>query len=256
MEGGRRSRPILVHQISAVRQSGQGDVGFVLWPSSVYLARYLTQTPAGVEAVSGKRVVELGCGCGVTGLAVALLSSTPTTTTISSSPPPPPPPASVTLTDFNDAVVANAAFNLALNDLSAPRHTACRFDFYASSLSPALSVEGSVDTIIAADVVCCAEDATALASALAKLLSNNRSAVAHVVFASGKHRFGVDDFPREARRRRGEGLLLESSTVISPTDPGREQLFRGAELTAGYDEKAMTFVHHRLRFCEEGSSFE
>ena len=46
-----------------------GSTGNQVWPSGSLLAELLLERP---ELVRGKRVVELGAGCGVAGLAAAL----------------------------------------------------------------------------------------------------------------------------------------------------------------------------------------
>jgi hypothetical protein len=48
------------------------DTGLVMWPSSVMLARYLTQHPSIVRDCSGD-ILELGAGCGLVGLTAARL---------------------------------------------------------------------------------------------------------------------------------------------------------------------------------------
>ena len=58
---------ILINQVTD-RQSAQKDVGYVMWPSAVVLSRWLVSNPTELR---GKTVLELGAGCGLTGLVAA-----------------------------------------------------------------------------------------------------------------------------------------------------------------------------------------
>ena len=73
------------------------DVGVrKLWEAGAALTEYLMEHP---ELVRGKHVVELGAGVGLTGLVIAGLCGT----------------ASVHMTDYTDATLANMEHNVALN---------------------------------------------------------------------------------------------------------------------------------------------
>ena len=71
--------------------------GWTVWGSSVIAARYLAQVGASGQ-LAGTRVLELGAGCGLAGLAAAQHA-----------------PAQVWLTDFNAATVANLRANAEAN---------------------------------------------------------------------------------------------------------------------------------------------
>merc|ERR1719469_112706 len=49
-----------------------GCTGLRMWSCALLLARELTKAP---ELVAGRRVVELGCGCGLAGVVAALLGA-------------------------------------------------------------------------------------------------------------------------------------------------------------------------------------
>jgi predicted nicotinamide N-methyase len=95
-----------VHAAPAPQQ--QHDVtGWTVWGSSVILARFLLQH--GARLVAGHDVIELGAGCGLSGLAVAQRCA----------------PARVQLTDFNAATVDNLGANAAANAASCAAPLCC-----------------------------------------------------------------------------------------------------------------------------------
>ncbi|KAI3367741.1 hypothetical protein L3Q82_026581 [Scortum barcoo] len=68
-----------------VKQCYMGDVGCVVWDAAIVLAKYLEtrqfyDPPSGVNAWSGRRVVELGAGTGAVGLMAATLGAQVTVT--------------------------------------------------------------------------------------------------------------------------------------------------------------------------------
>jgi hypothetical protein len=73
--------------------------GLGIWPSAVLMARYAVQMQ---ELLRGQVVVELGCGCGIPGLAVARYCEAKR----------------VYLTDIHHPTIENLHHNLTLNDLS------------------------------------------------------------------------------------------------------------------------------------------
>ena len=76
-----------------VRMKSQDDVGLVVWPVAVAMARFFLHTTMRAR-VAGKHVLELGCGPGATGLAVAPFA------------------ASTILSDFNRLVLQSTARNV------------------------------------------------------------------------------------------------------------------------------------------------
>lgn len=170
---------VLIHQI-AHRQSAQVDVGYVLWPSAVVLSSYLEQN---AEVLSGT-ILELGSGCGLTGLCAAVQAQQNNVNDCR-----------VTLTDFNPTVLENLRQNILLNDVS-DRCDAIGLDFYQQSGHGNVwtDTEGRphepVDVVLAADVICQESDAQALSKTLCNALKP--TGTAFVVCAKATHRFGVE----------------------------------------------------------------
>jgi predicted nicotinamide N-methyase len=189
---------ILINQVTD-RQSAQKDVGFVMWPSAVVLSRWLVSNPSELH---GKNVLELGAGCGLTGLVAAKilqdfkneidnkLPPSETTTTAS------PDSGGVVLSDFNETVLKNLSGNIGLNDLNKIA-IAEGLDFYQQDPNGngRRTIDGIRHTdlselILAADVICQPEDAFAAARTIASALKEGCKAI--VVSADSKHRFGVE----------------------------------------------------------------
>ena len=105
---------VLIHQVTA-RQGAQEDVGFVMWPSAVALSSWVATNP---EAIIGKHILEIGAGCGLTGLAAAAIVAEAKDGN-----------SRVILTDFNNTVLQNADRNIRLNSLDTVASTA-KLDFY------------------------------------------------------------------------------------------------------------------------------
>ena len=171
--------PFLIDQVSNVRQTGQDDVGFVMWPSAVVLALFVALKPA---LVRGKSVLELGAGCGLTGLVCGAAGA-----------------ASVVATDFSPLVLANLDLNVRINEL-ADRVSTELLDFYQQSgtsaagwLSPGSDgPRPPAQVVVAADVICKDSDAGAAARSVFDCLAVGGEAF--VVSGTGDHRFGVDLF--------------------------------------------------------------
>lgn len=185
------STQILMNQVTC-RQSAQEDVGFVLWPSSVILTRWILTNPS---VIRNKHILELGAGCGLVGIAIALMKTCCH---------------SITLSDFNDTVLKNITLNIYLNDV-VDVATCQKLDFYdnhatthddcddgddnntTTPTNP--SEKGYYDLIVAADVICNPSDATAVAQTIKNQLASDGEAV--VICANAEHRFGVDTFATE-----------------------------------------------------------
>lgn len=208
---------VLVNQVPD-RQSAQKDVGFVMWPSAVVLSRWLVSNPT---ELYGKTVLELGAGCGLTGLVASKIiqdftnkqggeepSSSSDTESSNCG--------SVILSDFNETVVKNLKGNIALNDLSSIT-SAEGLDFYQQDPegNGRITIDGVkhtdlADVIIAADVICQPEDAFAAARSIAAALKEGGKAI--VVSADSKHRFGVEKL-EEACLVVGSLSILSKSSV-------------------------------------------
>lgn len=153
-------------------------------------------------------ILELGSGCGLSGLVAARFCQR-----LGLKPP------SVVLTDFNARVLENLRRNIGLNDLSNICSVA-KLDFYQQSgvsVNHWKTMDGAlrdpVDVILAADVICQASDAVAIANTIHDVLKLDGSA--YVVCADAKHRFGVDRLLGECQR---VGLTVSTQTVICSPD--------------------------------------
>jgi predicted nicotinamide N-methyase len=198
---------ILINQVTSRRQSAQKDVGFVMWPSAVVLARWIVSNP---NEFRGKRILELGSGCGLAGLVAGKIvhhdyckdnkhddnnnnnkETTGLKSGIENS-------GCVILSDFNETVVKNIEGNLELNNLN-EIGTAEGLDFYQQDTKGDgwMTIDGVkrtdlFDIIIASDVICQPEDAFAAARSIAATLKEGGKAI--MVSADSKHRFGVEKF--------------------------------------------------------------
>jgi len=194
---------ILFHQVPR-RQSSQADVGFVMWPSAVILAHYIVDNP---HLVQNKTVIELGSGCGLTGLVAAVMGAK-----------------SVIQTDCNDIVLHNLRDNILLNaELLLPCDVSvAKLDFYlqqghrddASATGKWCSDEEDVardpvSVVLAADVICKPSDSVAVSKSIHDCLLPGGNA--YVICANAKHRFGVDSFEVESQRI---GLEVVKTTAL------------------------------------------
>ena len=220
----------MVRQVTE-RQSAQDDVGFVMWPSAVALSSWLLDNVELLVANKPKTILEIGSGCGLTGLVAGRIVQK-----YGRSKPLPTPgieivdeasnmnmPPSVILSDFNRKVLTNIDQNIQLNGLEAISK-AFHLDFY---LQPGDNHEGGwrgcelsqlivrqegvdndhdhdhdhqsgVDLIIAADTICKASDAVAVSKTIYDALVPGGEAI--VVSANAKHRFGVEIFEDECKK--------------------------------------------------------
>jgi predicted nicotinamide N-methyase len=298
---------ILISQITK-RQSAQADVGFVMWPSAIVLARYLITNPQCITSFQKKddnqnnskcattyTIMELGAGCGLVGITAARIilssrehinrsnitkrsnsfhvnddnktSNDRNEETV------------VVITDVNEVVLQNIMYNIELNNVTSvtsvakldfykqsgdchlgkwvaeeciPRRTTGNNSYIASSTindedkgrgegsEETISIErerrGSVDVILAADIICQPEDAIAVSKTIYDAL--RPGGIALVVCANAEHRYGVEYFARECDER---GMLVSSTDVATMYNG---ELLSGTimETAAGYIEgMRMTF---------------
>lgn len=227
--GGHHDHPttILISQVT-VRQTSQGDVGYVMWPSAIVLSRWLLSNP---ENILGKSVLEVGAGCGLVGIAAARIFAQSSCEVKKC----------VTITDVNDLVIDNIAKNIVLNDVS---DVACvaKLDFYEQTGKNVSGkwIEGftfedrdPVEVILAADIICQPSDAVAAAKTLFDALVPTGRAF--VVCADSEHRFGIEIFQEECER---VGLVVTTTNVADMS----EDLLSDCHSTSGYvDGMNLTF---------------
>jgi len=219
---------VLIQQVQ-VRQSAQDDVGFVMWPSAVVLSKWIANNR---ERFAGKDVIEIGAGCGLTGLAAALMTQS----------------RSIVLTDFNDVVLQNLERNIKLNGVD---HvcSAKKLDFYAQDGDSDCGwLDGpgvrnkQVDYVIAADIICKPDDAVAAAKTCFDTLKCGGEAF--IICGDSKHRYGVDIFEKECTKL---GLCV-STQDVKELGMCEDDTKQGIHLTAGYVEgMRLKFFHLKKR---------
>jgi predicted nicotinamide N-methyase len=96
-----RDQDALVDQVQSEEDLANFPYGLMLWPSALGLAEALATDEAAKSAVAGRRVLELGCGVGLAGLAARALGGAE----------------SVTQTDYQPDALALAAHNARANEV-------------------------------------------------------------------------------------------------------------------------------------------
>ena len=202
----------------------------MLWPAARVLARWLLRTapawlPTAIEPVNC-RLLELGAGIGLTGLASAQVVG------------------SVCLTDFQSAVLANLEYNAALvSDSSSAARTS-----EATPLPPGHKVEVShldwmklednpdlFDVIIGSDIVC--SDAAGVAAAAAVTHHLALHGRAYFLLPPPHVRFGVTSFLESLVK---QGLEVETVGVSEEDVEGGED---EEEVTVGGGYEASLLLH-------------
>ncbi len=120
------------------------DVGLRVWEAGYFLAEYICSNPG---ILTGHTVMEMGAGCGLTGIVAAAVSKAK----------------SMLLTDYTDPVLSNMRFNVEINKDAylANSETTIDVDFLDwcqvaeanNESSPLLQRLASIDVILAADVI-------------------------------------------------------------------------------------------------------
>ena len=180
---------LLRQEATATTASSSSDrvnqrVGLRLWGAAVLLTELIARNPT---AFSGKRVLEIGGGLGLCGLAAAKHAS------------------EVVVSDFNVDVLDAARYNARLNGADNVRVQRMDWDCVVCTAAAAAGdadddadacasceVRGRFDWVIAADVVCQPSDC----DGVARVLKRRMGGRALVVLGSARSRFGVDAFER------------------------------------------------------------
>lgn len=233
---------VLIHQVTA-RQSAQADVGFgeslavfrvsysagtsthtrfvcpVMWPSAVVLSQWLVSNPAVIE---GRSVMEIGAGCGLVGLVAARIQQGESAGV------------KVLMSDFNRTVLANLQRNVVLNSV-AGQCEVVGLDFYdqTGTSNHWKDMNGHqrdpVDIVLAADMICQADDAFVAANTIHDTLRPGGKAFA--VCADASHRFGVDYFLQACERVQLEVEVKDVNDLYSG-----KLLSKSLQQTSGYVE--------------------
>ena len=195
------------------------NVGFLLWPNAILLSRFLCGNFGdGVDVrrtlLPNARVLELGAGIGMVGLALARCACVDKAMRAA--------PAEVILTDFNPQVLQNLQYNISLNcpmqdrDPSVARYApivrAGKLDFTAATAAAALSSDSAVvdsnrhgsgwdgengvheaaaDVVVGADIIASAEDARSVVGVLQLTLAKPHG-VAFLALPHSDSRYGID----------------------------------------------------------------
>lgn len=238
---------LLVHPVTT-GQTEQHDVGFVMWPSSVVLSRYIANHPSLVLEENGN-ILELGAGCGLVGLTAARLlqqqkQQQPGKTESAAA------EKKVIFTDYNPTVLKNISRNVRLNDLG-QFTSVTGLDFCdqitreevveSDSADDAgwIDMEGQhqpqVGLILAADVICYSNDATMVADTIKAALIKGGTAI--VVSADENRRFGVEHFPEACYQA---GLEVETTHIVADkkgtSNDEEDMLVDDLQNTTGFTE--------------------
>lgn len=193
----------------------------MLWPSAFVLSQWLAANPS---FVLSKRVLELGAGCGLSGLVAARLMKLHSSPSQKSE---------VILTDFNKIVQENLLRNVTLNNVT-DICTVIGLNFYdqVGNTDKWKDTNGNlhepVDVVLAADVICQPDDAYSTANSIHDALKPGGNAF--VISANAAHRFGVEYFVDACKRVNlnvqanevGDDLLTEDMKHASGYVPGMQ----------------------------------
>ena len=262
---------IMIHQVTSEEETETHDTGYVMWPSSVILARWITEHPSLILDHVGDDngdVLELGAGCGLVGLTAAALlqqrnekhrikceESKEEVIHDSYN------NASVIFTDYLPAVLENIERNICLNDFNKNCSTkVAGLDFfdqpgnddseYDDSQPNWIDMTGAkqsqVSLVLAADVLAYSNDAQNVANTIHAALVEGGKAI--VVSADENKRYGVAEFPEACRNAGLEITLVRGNCSNNVGDSGEdiniEELFvrHNLEQTIGYHQEGYNFI--------------
>mmetsp|Transcript_13514 Transcript_13514/g.29377 ORF Transcript_13514/g.29377 Transcript_13514/m.29377 type:complete len:278 (-) Transcript_13514:50-883(-) len=239
--GGENESPLslLLHQaITDDDDQGENETntGFVMWPSAVMLAHHITKNPSivlGNDTRPDGNVMELGAGCGLTGLAAAALLQNDDSDNTDQ----------VIFTDYNPAVLDNLRRNILLNDFDTS-HEVFGLDWFdqqpidengeavEKDENTWIDTEGASHAqcrlILVADCIVCSNDAELLATTINCALMEGGHAV--VMGPGSGARFGIADFPEECRSLGLTVTVDEDVLEDNENDGSHQQLMDSLEL--------------------------
>ena len=254
---------IMVHTVTSEKETETHDVGYVMWPSSVMLARMITENPKLVLDHATSCILELGAGCGLVGLTAATLLKNHNEEeskedevidddAIDST-------SSVIFTDYLPEILENIERNILLNDLNVHCTTkVAGLDFfdqpgnddseYDSSQPNWIDMEGAkrpqVSLILAADVLCYSNDAINVANTIYAGLIDGGKAI--VVSADDNKRFGVAGFPDACRNAGLEIDVTRSNSSVDSSSSNNSE--KDAELLDNDLGQTVGYRNHNYKF--------
>ena len=235
-----------------------------MWPSAVFLAQWIAANPS---CIQNKCILELGAGCGLSGIAAAITARFFSMDSFN-----------ILLTDFNEKVICNLRRNIILNDLNDIVNCngmsivqTAKLDFYMHNYNENShcnnvyyesdgehkdeefsngmkigrgwidghtgEIRDQVDIILGADIICKPEDATAVSKTIYSALKVGGKAI--LVCGDSSHRFGMDVFKEELEKV--DGLKVSCQCISGMEDNNSflcnkimSKIDEGLHLTSGY----------------------
>ena len=222
-----------------------------MWPSAVMLAHYLTKNPIivlGDDTRPYGDIMELGAGCGLAGLAAAMLldkrnRQEKKNERIANED-------RVIFTDYNPACLENLRRNILLNDLDSS-HEVLGLDWFDQLPSGKSWVDMNGAShrqcrlILGADLIVCTNDADLLAATIDCALIEGGLAI--ILGADRYTRFGVGTFP-DSCRSLGLNVKVDEDMLESREDDGSRQVFMDALELGGYHRGGSSFGYDFTMF--------
>lgn len=175
--------PVLVRELAIINaddpfanaeKPDQDTTGLSIWSASLVLARWL----ASKSCWKNSRVIELGAGCGVPGLTIALCDAAPE---------------KVYISDLNPLTVDNIEHNINLNDLTNAQ--ALRMDWCDKETWP----KDEIDIVVGSDLIYQKSLVPLLSSVVFELLGKKGGFFYYVAPDSGRD--GLDTFIEEMKAK-------------------------------------------------------
>ncbi|TIB10555.1 hypothetical protein E3P89_02795 [Wallemia ichthyophaga] len=182
--------------------NGHEDVGAQTWGAAVHLSRLVCRYPDHFGVRDGSRLLEVGAGTGLVGIACAQMASQLDYKRTQ-----------VVLSDYLSDIIANLRRNVQVNRTSTPTHVT-HLDWNSSDSESAL---GTFDTMFGADVCYDLSHAYMLHNAAAQLLS--KQGTFHVLIALRKTHVGMKESVEDAFSGRfiqpdGDALCIDNTDLF------------------------------------------